>query len=118
VIVAGAPSNDDDLVVVVASDGKEGRAIVIDGIPVDNAAHGEAGFKLLKPADLDNENGDKVSTVYSPPFRTKLFFFSSLKASLQISWRDSIARPKKTFILNCFIQKNRQIIFDIHGHNI
>jgi hypothetical protein len=34
VIVAGAPSTDDDVVVVVANDAKEGRAIVVDGIPV------------------------------------------------------------------------------------
>ena len=52
VIVAGAPSVDDDIEVVNADDGKEGRAIVIDGIPVDNSASGQAGFKLLKADDI------------------------------------------------------------------
>ena len=63
-IVAGAPSvDDDDVVVVVAGadgDAKEGRAIVVDGIPVDNAAPNEAGFKLLKAEDLKNDEKIKI----------------------------------------------------------
>ena len=66
-IVAGAPVDDDDVVVVVANDAKEGRAIVVDGIPVNNARPNEAAFKLLNADDVKTDDDGKVKIVDSIP---------------------------------------------------
>ena len=67
-IVAGAPVDDDDVVVIVADDAKQGRAIVVDGIPVNNARPNEAAFKLLNADDVKtDDDGGKVKIVDSIP---------------------------------------------------
>jgi hypothetical protein len=53
-------------VLVIGSE-KEGRAIVIDGIPIDNAGPHEAGFKLLKAEDIKAEKNEKIKLVDSIP---------------------------------------------------
>ena len=52
---------------LVISSEKEGRAIVIDGIPVDNAGPHEAGFKLLKADDIKIEKNEKIKLVDDIP---------------------------------------------------
>ena len=60
VAVAIAARVDEELAAVGLVVKVEGRAIVVDGIPVDNAAPNEAGFKLLKAEDIKNDEKIKI----------------------------------------------------------